>query len=242
MPCESAPRRPSLDYWRSSLLILVGAADCLLVLAFLPSLADSLESWVLPQPLSTPPPPTETPSDFMPGITWGGTSLPSTLPADKAPLDEDTPVIGVLVRGKSRAYLLEALQRGPKSHVVNDVLGTVPISVTHCDISGCTRVFTGDSPGQPLDLSVAGLKDGGLVLKLGGHRYYQETSESLDENGTTLPCSEYPAQLTVWKEWQQSHPETEVYMGTIDEPTPPEAGGPRVLPPHKDSSGTDHTS
>lgn len=239
---DCTPRRPGPNPRRLLLFALVGLADCFLILAYWPSLADSLESWVFIQPPSPSPPALRLPPDQNPKFpATPGIDRPPTLPADKAVLDADSPVIGILASGQARAYLLEAFKHGPASHIVNDLLGNVPISVTHCDISGCTRAFTGATPGRPLGLSVVDIRNHQMVLKLDGHLYSQETSESLDTGGTALPCREYPAELTVWSVWRQAHPKTDVYMGTIDEPTPPEAGGPRLFSPHKPSSGTLHT-
>jgi hypothetical protein len=234
MPHDSAPRRPRSNSWRLFLLILVGFADSFMVLAYWPTLADALESSVLPQPPSPSPPPAPLPPDPKRAEAWDtpGIVQPPALPPDKAALDDDTPVIGVFASGKARAYLVEAFEHGPSSHVVNDVLGRVPISVTHCDVSGCTRVFTAAAPGQPLELSVVGIRDGQMVLRFAGHMYRQETSESLDQGGATFPCPEYPAELTVWSDWRQAHPESDVYMGAVEEPTPPEAGGPRNSSSH----------
>lgn len=218
MPHDPIPTRPRPSYWRLLFFVSVGLADCFLVLAYWPSLADSLESFVFLQSSpSLPLPPSRRPERewVAPGI-----NQPPTLPADKVMLDADTPVIGVVASGHARAYLVEAFEHGRASHIVNDLLGKVPISVTHCDISECTRVFTGATQGQPLELSAAGLKDGRLVLKFDGHLYRQETSEPLDEDGVPLPCREYPAELTAWGDWRQAHPETDIYMGTVDEPTP----------------------
>lgn len=228
MAHDSVPRPPRSNSGRWFLLILVGLADCSLVLAYWPALADAVEASVLPQPASPPPEPIPLPTDPTQRGAMDRPAIvqPPVLPADKAALDDDTPVIGVVVSGKARAYLVEAFEYGPASHVVNDVLGKVPISVTHCDISGCTRVFTA-APGQPLELSAAGIRNRRMVLKLAGHLYCQDTSASLDQGGATFPCREYPRELTIWSDWRQAHPETDVYMGTVEEPTPPEAGGPR---------------
>lgn len=244
VPHDSTHRHPRSNYRRLLVLFLVGLADCFLVLAYWPLLADSLEASLFDQPAPSPPPAlllSPNPASQN-GRGRLGIDRPPVLPADKAPLDDDTPVIGVLASGQARAYLIEAFEHGPGSHVVNDLLGSVPISVTHCDISGCTRVFTGATPGQPLQLAAAGLRDGRLVLKLGGHLYGQETSEPLDEGSAAFPCREYPAEATIWSDWRRAHPDTDVYMGSIDEPTPPEAGGPRILSPRKLSSDTHHTS
>jgi hypothetical protein len=225
-------------------LSLIGLADCVLILAYRPSLADSLESFFFIQPPSAPPSSSPTPTALTRDLPEDapGICRPETLRADKAALDDDTPVIGVLAAGQARAYLLEAFEHGPASHLVNDVLGGVPISVTHCDLSGCTRVFTGGTRGQPLELFLGGVKKSNMMLKFGGRLYRQETSQPVDEGGFAFPYREYVAKVLTWREWRQAHPETDVYMGSIEEPTPPEAGGPTIFSHRKPSSETHTTS
>lgn len=235
----SMPRAPR---YKSFLILLIALADCFLILAYWPSLADTLELALFVQP--SPPPPSS-PRPTRPPDSLGdmaGICQPATVSAEKAPLDDDTPVIGVLAAGHARAYLLEAFEHGPASHLVNDVLGSIPISVSHCDISGYTRVFTSATAGRPLELVVGGRKDSRMLLKCDGHLFRQETTEPLDKNGSTFPYREYPADLTAWGKWRQAHPDTDVYMGTIDESTPTEAGGPRMLSPLKPFSPVHHAS
>jgi hypothetical protein len=157
-----------------------------------------------------------------------GICQPTVLPAEKAALDDDTPVIGVVAARRARAYLVEAFTHGPAYCLVNDVLGGVPITVSRCDQSGCSRVFTSDTPGKPLDLIVGGQKEARLLLKCGGHLYRQETSELVDKTGSIFPYREHPMTLISWGDWRRAHPQTDVYMGTINEATPPEAGGPQL--------------
>lgn len=231
MPSASMPRiKHRHRQW--VLLVTMGLADCVLLFAYSPLLADSLESVLFVQPSPPPPPPRPTPpSDFL--VDSPAIYQPEVISAKKAALDEDTPVIGVVAGGKARAYLVEALERGSASHIVNDVLGGVPISVAYCDISGCTRIFTGPKAGQPLDLIGGGVKDSRLVLKVNGHIYCQETSEALDKNDSYFPYREYPADLTVWADWRRAHPETDVYMGAVEEATPIEVHRPRLSSLHK---------
>jgi hypothetical protein len=232
VPSDLTARRPRPTH-RPFLVFLAGLSGCFLVLAYVPSLADSLESLVLVQP-----PPTR------PGLSPDSVSdapavqQPPALPADEAALDDDTPVIGVLASGRARAYLVEALEQGASSHVVNDVLGGVPVSVTHCDLSGCTRVFSGATPGRPLELSVGGINGYRLVLKVDDRRYRQETSAPLDGGSPPFPYREYPAERTTWGAWRRAHPGTDVYMGSVDEATATEAGRPvKVQSSRAPSSG-----
>jgi hypothetical protein len=148
-----------------------------------------------------------------------GLAKPATVSAGEADLMDETPILGVSAGGRSRAYLLEALATGPGSHIVNDVLGGIPVSVTHCDLSGCSRAFTDggerEHRGQPLELSGGGIRNYCLVLKSGGHAYDQETSRPLDPGSPPFPYREYHVERTSWHAWQKSHPDTDVYLGTI---------------------------
>jgi len=220
VPSDSAPPPPGGNRRRPPLLLLAGPAACLLALAYSPPLRDALESLVFVQPPPAPPPLPSTPD-----VAFDAPAVqqPPALPAQKAALDEDTPVVGVVAGGRARAYLVEAFEHGPASHVVNDAIGEVPVSVTHCDISGCTRVFTGAAAGGVPDLSCGGVRGYRLVLKSDGHLYRQDTGESLDEGGPPFPYGAYPAEVTQWGAWRQAHPGTDVYMGAVDEATPPEA-------------------
>jgi hypothetical protein len=236
------PRLPGFPSWRWFFVFCLALADCVLLLAYCPSFADSLESLLFVQRSSEPVIlPEGTPQAE---LLWDfpGTNQPATFPADKAALDDDTPVIGVYAAGHARAYLLEAFTHGPGSHLVNDVLGGVPISVTHCDISGCTRVFTDAASGQPLELMIGGFKGSQLVMKVGKQLYFHQKSEPVDKNAEAFPYREYPVDLTAWGEWRHAHPDSDVYMGTVDEATPTESGGPKHYSPSKASPPAHHTS
>ena len=223
MPGDTTSPHPRPNYRRLFLLLPAGLAGCLLALAYSPPLADSLESLLFARlALSYTDDAPALPADVV--LDEPVVRLARALPADKAALDDDTPVIGVLAAGRARAYLVEAFDHGPPSHIVNDVLGEVPVSVTRCDITGCVRVFTGPVPGRPLELAVGGLKDQRMVLKFDGRLYRQENSEPLDEASPPLPCGDYPAELVPWGTWRRAHPGTDVYMGAVDEAAPPEGG------------------
>jgi hypothetical protein len=143
----------------------------------------------------------------IPGITQ-----PPTLPNGKAGLDDNATVIGVSAGGRHRAYSMAAVGGGPSSDIVNDLLGDVPIAVTRCDLSRCTRVFTGEL-GKLLDLSVGGRKAYKLVLKVGNHRYMQDSTVPLDAGAPAFPYPKHPWELTTWGQWRRDHPSTDVYVG-----------------------------
>lgn len=146
-----------------------------------------------------------------------GIDRPPAVPAADAALADNEAVVGVSAGGRRRAYSVRALARTAESHIVNDVLDGVPVSVTYCDIYRCTRVFTGGPPGEPLDLSQGGLTDGGMVLKSGSHTYRQDSGEALEPGGSPLRYGSLPCEETTWGAWRHAHPDTDVYTG---EPNP----------------------
>ena len=138
---------------------------------------------------------------------------PSTVRADQAGLPENASVIGVVVDGKARAYSLRSL-RHLRQHVVNDLVGGVPITVAHCDVTDCTHVYASHERSEPLDVRQAGFRDGQMILGI-GDAYYEHSSGAPIEPrpGTpSFPYEGYPWIRTTWKEWKQQHPETDIYV------------------------------
>jgi hypothetical protein len=138
-------------------------------------------------------------------------------PADPTywPPGDDSPVIGVTAGGRHRAYLVGALS-APKSHVYNDRLGGVPVTVTYCDLDDCARVFTAPPGSRPLPLGVAGLdgrRPGKMVIRYGDEFYWQDTGESLKAGAARLGLATIAAVRTTWKAWRAAHPESDLYAG-----------------------------
>jgi hypothetical protein len=133
---------------------------------------------------------------------------PPVRAAQDALLPDDDQVIGVVVEGKARAYSVRALS-SMSGHIVNDLVKDVPVSVTYCNENRCTRVFTDEKRGTPLDISQAGYRDG-LILRIGQGFYEQESGKS-PQTGASLPYPRIPHELTTWKAWKEAHPETELY-------------------------------
>jgi hypothetical protein len=133
-----------------------------------------------------------------------GLRQPPAVRADEAMLADDAPVIGVVADGRPRAYLVSAM-RSMSSHVVNDLVGEVPVTVTYCDRTDCIRTFSAKSRGEPLTLGVGGWSNGGMELRLDERNYPQESAE--------VPLDDFEFERTTWGEWRERHPETEIFVG-----------------------------
>jgi len=147
----------------------------------------------------------------------GGIFRPPTVPATVAQLGSDELVIGVKVHDRTRAYRRAAFVP-VLDHVVNDVIDGVPVSVTYCDRCDCTRVFTGDGS-EPLELVAAAFQEG-LLLRVRGRLYRQDTGEPADHSGSEFPYWTMEFEQTTWMEWRAENPETDVYLGR-----PTQSGG-----------------
>jgi hypothetical protein len=139
---------------------------------------------------------------------------PEVLKASQAKLGPDEPVIGVEVGGRARAYRLAAME-DDAHHLVNDLIGGVPVSVAYCNVSHCIRVYTDPQGSQPLDAEVPGLINGQMVIKLGGTLYFHESGKAVEpgQNPTAMPYAVLTPTVTTWKEWTRRHPDTDVYDG-----------------------------
>ena len=140
--------------------------------------------------------------------------LPTSLAASDAKLAPDEIVIGVEVGGDARAYRLASFE-WKSGHIVNDVVGEVPVSVAYCDLTECLRVYSGPPGALPLNLNVAGVLDGEMILRHEGRMYFHKSGNEV-EAGAGSPKLPYPLinpTVTTWKEWTARHPDTRVYIG-----------------------------
>jgi len=115
-------------------------------------------------------------------------------------------VIGVSVKGRNRAYRLLAMCTRT-THVVNDVIERVPVTVTYCDLRDCVRAFTQKGEAnEPLDVSVQGLSDWKMLLSINGEVLLQEAE--------VVPVDRLEVVVTSWNNWKTLHPDTDIYIGT----------------------------
>jgi hypothetical protein len=148
-----------------------------------------------------------------------GVRTPPAEAAEAAGLDDAEEVVGVVVNGAARAYRLGAL-RDPRHHVVNDLVGGAPVSVAYCDLTDCIRTYTG--PGaEPLRVRIAGIKDGGLVVKLDGVYYDHQTGRVVEGPPGAAPLTHdrVPWIRTTWGRWRREHPATDVCVEAVAGPT-----------------------
>jgi hypothetical protein len=136
---------------------------------------------------------------------------PPIIPGDDARVKDAAGVIGVAVKGHYRAYRIAGMCMA-ETHVVNDVVESVPVTVTYCDLRQCARVFTraGES-GEPLDVRVRGYVDQqGLLLKINGAVLPQESD--------VIPLDRLEIEVTTWAEWKTAHPDSDIYLGREPDP------------------------
>jgi hypothetical protein len=156
-----------------------------------------------------------------------GIRTPPVRAAADAGLDDNADVIGICAGGRARAYSLGEMGTGPARHVVNDLVGGWAVTVTYCNVTGCTRAYSAGPAKEPLDLGVGGFnkEEGGLVLRDGGKEYAQTTGKCLSPGGgSELPYMAMEPVHTTWKAWREEHPDTDVYVGDLPEdqvPPPP---------------------
>jgi hypothetical protein len=146
-----------------------------------------------------------------------GIRQPKTSPAVESGMRDDDVVVGVEVGGQARAYRLDAL-RDRSHHIVNDLIGGVPVSVAYCDINDCLRVYTDPRGSSPLDVAVGGLYTHNgteMIVKIDGSLYFHESGRAMkpSEGPAVIPYDLLPPTRTTWKEWAERHPSTEVYVG-----------------------------
>ena len=140
-----------------------------------------------------------------------GILRPHTYRADTAPLGDGDEVIGVMAGGKARAYLVAAFA-GQERHVVNDLVAGRPVTVTHCDLSNCTRVFTNSNQGQVLDIACGGRYRGSLLLATPAGICLQDDAAA-NPGMPAVPYEQLPFTLTTWGEWKHLHADTDAYVG-----------------------------
>ena len=142
------------------------------------------------------------------------TNRPPILLPREAKLRPDEPVIGVEIGGRGRAYRVAAFDDA-SGHVVNDMLGDTPVSISYNNMTGCARVYTGKKGAAPLEIECPGLLGGQMVVKLETALYFHDSGGPLDagDNRPPVACTIVAPNRTKWKAWVARYPDTDVYVG-----------------------------
>jgi Protein of unknown function (DUF3179) len=151
-------------------------------------------------PTNVPPPPPACIND------------PVMYAAAVAGLVDDDPVVGVCLDGKYRAYSLRAMAGHPRNRVVNDRLADHPVSVAHCDRTGCTVIVRGDKGASRLNLAFGGWYQGQMYVRANGPFVYSlATLKPAVEGTRPFPFAQMVFESTTWDAWRKAHPDTDVY-------------------------------
>jgi Protein of unknown function (DUF3179) len=124
-----------------------------------------------------------------------------------ANLPDEELIIGVESGIRHRAYPIRRFWSG--CHVVNDLIGGQPVTVTYCGLTRCTRVFAGKGRSE-LDVRSAGYL-GGLLISTRGQCYRQTTLTPDSADSTTpFPYATLEFEISTWGAWRAEHPDTDV--------------------------------
>ena len=133
-----------------------------------------------------------------------GLVCPEMFSIDEVTIPDDTEIIGIVEGEESMAYVCSAMA-APASHVINDFLLRLPVSVTYCDRTDCVRVFSGVESGKPLELQLGGFMNGGMAVRLNDVMYPQSSDK--------IPLKDHEFTRAKWSEWKVDYPATKVYVG-----------------------------
>ena len=124
----------------------------------------------------------------------------------EATLDPEEPVFGVVRNGEAKAYPQFILVW---HEIVNDTIGGDPVAVTYCPLTGTAQGFErGDT-----EFGVSGqLVNSNLVMydRGTGTRWPQIIATGIDGPLTGESLAEFRVTWTSWRNWLDSHPETDV--------------------------------
>jgi Protein of unknown function (DUF3179) len=143
------------------------------------------------------------------------TNNPPVLAGTLAKIKPTDWVIGVEIAGRQRAYRVDAFD-DPSGHLVNDMIGGIPVSVAYSNITRTARVYTDRKESSLLDAEIIGLLNTHeMVIRLRGHLYSHLSGRPVEPEKAP-PAMPYelltPAVMT-WQEWLARHPETDVFIG-----------------------------
>lgn len=140
-----------------------------------------------------------------------GINDPEILPAAETSFAEASPVVGVSVGERHRAYLFMALQGvrpdGTVGSIVNDIIDGTPVTLTHDNDGPRLRVFAAAKGSRRIRLRLAGMGGGGIMrVTFDNETYYTQMAKD-------LPLKEIPFETTTWSKWKAQHPGSDIFVG-----------------------------
>ena len=121
-------------------------------------------------------------------------------------LKESDLVVGLTINGQTKAYPLLILVW---HEIVNDKVGSVPVSVTYCPLCFTTQVFNRTINGHAVEFGTSGkLYNNNLVMydRLSGSLWSQALGEGIVGTHAGESLKRVPFDLAYWKDWKQIYP------------------------------------
>ena len=144
-------------------------------------------------------------------IILPGVVKPPALASKESSVEGFREVVGVIVDGRPRAYLLESLS--PLGfRVVNDVIGQVPVTLIYDPQSDLLRVVTDKPKGRHLGINLGGYEDGDMYVLV------RERTSTKPENADDkqikimeeFPYPDLDFSRLRWDEWLKLHPNSDI--------------------------------
>ncbi len=130
--------------------------------------------------------------------------------SDAAFLMPSDRVVGVVVKGKARAYPLKILNW---HEVVDDAVGGTPLAATFCPLTQSAIVYDRKLQKKPLTVGVSGkLYESNLLFydKATESLWSQIKGEAIAGPLTGKRLEPLPSVVTAWAVWRKAHPDTVV--------------------------------
>jgi Protein of unknown function (DUF3179) len=100
-------------------------------------------------------------------------------------------------------------------HLVNDLLGGVPVAVACCNLTHTVRIYMDPNRSGPLDAEVVGLLNNQMVTRLGEHMYFHVTGRPVEPEKNPPPILYQLVSpiVTTWQDWSKRHPDSDLFVG-----------------------------
>ena len=150
---------------------------------------------------------------------------PDHIPANEASYGDDAPVLGFATADAAAAWPIEVLV---PHHLVNDVVGGLPVLATYCPLCRTGIVFDPTVDRRALTFEVAGLVRGNMLMRdrETGTIWQQSTGAALAGPLQGRQLELLLGEQTTWHAWRADYPQTTLCA----EPSSADKGIVRFLP------------